>query len=37
MDYYKFGNLICSMRESHNLTQKEFADILDVSDKAVSK
>lgn len=37
MDYYKFGNLICSMRESHNLTQKEFADILGVSDKAVSK
>ena len=37
MDNYKFGNLICSLRESHNLTQKELADILDVSDKAVSK
>lgn len=37
MDNYKFGNLICSMRESNNLTQKEFADILNVSDKAVSK
>lgn len=37
MDNYKFGNLICSMRESYNLTQKEFADILNVSDKAVSK
>lgn len=37
MDNYKFGNLICSLRESNNLTQKEFAKILDVSDKAVSK
>lgn len=37
MDNYKFGNLICSMREAKNLTQKEFAKILDVSDKAVSK
>lgn len=37
MDNYKFGNLICSMRESNNLTQKEFAKMLDVSDKAVSK
>lgn len=37
MDNYKFGNLICSMREAKNLTQKEFAEILNVSDKAVSK
>lgn len=37
MDNYKFGNLICSMREANNLTQKEFAKILDVSDKAISK
>ena len=37
MDNYKFGNIICTMRESHNMTQKEFAKILDVSDKAVSK
>lgn len=37
MDNYKFGNLICYLRESHNLTQKELADILNVSDKAVSK
>lgn len=37
MDNYKFGNLICTMRESKHLTQKEFAQILDVSDKAVSK
>lgn len=37
MDNYKFGNLICSMRESKNLTQREFANLLYVSDKAVSK
>lgn len=37
MNNYKFGNMICSMRESQNLTQKELAKILDVSDKAVSK
>ena len=37
MDHYKFGNLICSLREKRGLTQKELADILDVSDKAISK
>ena len=37
MDNYKFGNLICNMREAHGLTQKELAQRLDVSDKAVSK
>ncbi|MCM1284989.1 MAG: helix-turn-helix transcriptional regulator [Acetobacter sp.] len=37
MDYYKFGNTLCKLREEHNLTQKELAKILDVSDKAVSK
>lgn len=37
MDYYKFGNALCRMREEHQLTQKELAAILDVSDKAVSK
>lgn len=37
MDNYKFGNLICSLREKRNLTQKDFAKMLDVSDKAVSK
>ena len=37
MDNYKFGNLICNMREAHGLTQKELAKKLDVSDKAVSK
>lgn len=37
MNNYKFGNYICELREKHNLTQKEFAAMLDVSDKAVSK
>lgn len=37
MDNYKFGNTLCSLREAHNLTQRELAKILDVSDKAVSK
>ena len=37
MDNYRFGNLICSLREEHGLTQKELAKKLDVSDKAVSK
>ena len=37
MDNYKFGNTLCRLREEHNLTQKELAKILDVSDKAVSK
>ena len=31
MDNYKFGNLICSLRESHNLTQKKLADILNLT------
>ncbi|MCH5191787.1 MAG: helix-turn-helix transcriptional regulator [Oscillospiraceae bacterium] len=37
MDYYKFGNALCSLREEKGMTQKELAQILDVSDKAVSK
>ena len=37
MDKYKFGNKICELREAKGMTQKELADILDVSDKAVSK
>lgn len=37
MDYYKFGNTLCKLREEQQLTQKELAAILDVSDKAVSK
>lgn len=37
MNNYKFGNYICKLREEHNYTQREFAKILDVSDKAISK
>ncbi len=37
MDNYKFGNKICSLREAKNLTQRELAEILEVSDKAVPK
>lgn len=37
MDNYKFGNRLCILREEKNLTQRELAKILDVSDKAVSK
>ena len=37
MDYYKFGNKICSLREKAGLTQKELAQKLNVSDKAISK
>lgn len=34
---YKFGNYVCKLRESKNLTQTELAKILDVSDKSISK
>lgn len=37
MDNYKFGNALCSLREAKGMTQKELAQLLDVSDKAVSK
>ncbi len=37
MDYYKFGNNICRLREKFGLTQGQLAAMLDVSDKAVSK
>lgn len=37
MDKYKFGNKLCSLREEKGLSQKELAQILDVSDKAISK
>lgn len=37
MNNYKFGNYICKLREDKNLTQSELAQLLDVSDKAVSK
>lgn len=34
---YKFGNYICKLREERGLTQAELADMLDVTDKSVSK
>ncbi len=37
MDKYKFGNHIYRLRESKGLTQSDLAQILGVSDKAVSK
>jgi len=37
MDNIKVGNFISELRKSKNLTQKELADKLDLSDKAVSK
>ncbi len=37
MDRYKFGNNICRLREERGLTQEQFAKMLDVTDKAVSK
>ncbi len=37
MDRYKFGNNICRLREERELTQEQFAKMLDVTDKAVSK
>ena len=37
MDYNHMGDLISSVRKSKNMTQKELADLLHVTDKAVSK
>jgi transcriptional regulator with XRE-family HTH domain len=37
MDNQKIGKLILELRKSKNLTQKGLADILNVTDKAVSK
>lgn len=37
MDTIKVGNFISELRKLKNLTQKELADKLDLSDKAVSK
>ncbi len=33
----RIGDFICGLREEHNLSQKQLADMLEVSDKAISK
>ncbi|MBQ3007709.1 MAG: helix-turn-helix transcriptional regulator [Clostridia bacterium] len=37
MNINDFGNFICTLRKEKNLTQKELAQMLDVTDKAVSR
>ena len=37
MNDYEFGNLLLQLRTESGLTQKELADLLDISDKTVSK
>lgn len=37
MEYENMGDLICNMRKEKNMTQRELADKLNVTDKAVSK
>lgn len=37
MNDYEFGNLLLQLRTKANLTQKELADILGISDKTISK
>lgn len=37
MDQVRIGRFIAEMRKQQNLTQREFADILNISDKTVSK
>ena len=37
LDKYAFGNKLYKLRTESNLTQKDLANILGVSDKAVSK
>ena len=37
MDAKKTGQLICESRKQHGMSQKDLADILNVTDKAVSK
>ena len=37
MNQVKTGRFIAEMRKQQNLTQREFADILGISDKTVSK
>ena len=37
MDAKKTGQLICKTRKQHGMSQKDLADILNITDKAVSK
>lgn len=37
MDCSKVGNLICSLRKEKGMTQKQLADIMNISDKTISK
>ena len=37
MNQIKIGKLIAETRKAHNLTQRQLADALSVSDKTVSK
>lgn len=37
MDTVKIGKFLSEMRRKHGLTQREFADMLGISDKTVSK
>ncbi len=37
MDCTRVGNLICSIRKEKNLTQKQLADLMNISDKTISK
>ncbi|MBB2182176.1 helix-turn-helix domain-containing protein [Lachnospiraceae bacterium MD1] len=37
MDCYKVGNLISCLRKEKGLTQKQLADVLNISDKTISK
>ena len=37
MDQIKIGKFICEVRKEKNLTQRQLADILSISDKTISK
>ena len=37
MDQIKIGKFIASMRKEQSMTQRQLADVLNISDKTVSK
>ena len=37
MDYTKIGNLIYKLRKEKNMTQKQLADAMNLSDRTISK